>query len=332
MIKASVIIPTYKRPDETKHCLDLICRSKGINKDYLLEVIVIDSSPDKTTFNKLKSFRSTLEFKYYHLAQQTLPGKARNFGVQKANYELIISMDSDIEVADNTVPLIISYMRDHPKVARMTGKSIFSSGDKKGEIDRPTKWDRIHKANNTDYIEGIYGRYECFYRSAFLSVQGYDEIFEYCGEGTDISIKFWRKGFPLAFSDKMIAYHNSDAPGSLRRATPDRIAKMYLSLFLIAYKYGSDDIELGKSKNFINSQKERQAVYGDTLEFRSIVSAAKSFEWIAKNISLIKKSKDEIPNKYDFKPFEIFSEKTMLDKCIRNAEKEISSYYKSVFG
>lgn len=329
MIKASVIIATYKRPKETQRCLDLLNKSEGLSYDYRLEVLVIDSSSDALT--KTAIFKNIYNFniRYIKLKKKTLPGKARNIAIKKANYELIIILDSDIEVKNNTITRMIQYMKDHPLVARMTGKSIFSSGEKKGQVDRPTKWDRIYKQENTSFIEGIYGRFEIFYKTPFLEVNGYDEIFGACGEGTDISVKFWRAGYPLALDDTIIVYHNSDAPESLRRSDPDRMTSMYRSLFLVAYKYDVSD--LSQSQHFIETHQERKAAYSEQTEFHAIVSTARSIEWFKNNYSKLINSKRLIPKIYDFKPFDVFSNQELLKKCLFNSETRIKPFYQKVY-
>ena len=328
MINVSVIISTFKRTSETIKCLNFLKKSDGLNRKFVFEIVIVDSSPTNELKNELKIFDETFKIKYIYLKKQTLPGKARNLAVKNTNNELIISLDSDIEFVPETAWGLISFMKDHPYAAKATGTSIFSSGDNKGKIDRPTKWDRIYNKYNTDFVEGIYGRYEIFYKTTFLNVGGYDELFEFCGEGTDMSIKMWRAGYPLAISKEIIAYHNSDAPESLRRSIPDKMAKMYLSLFLVAYKYDVSDVE--ESENFVNSYLERENAYGKTIEFHSIVSSAKSFEWVHKNYLNILKSKKNIPQKYKFKPFDVFSDKKLTNICLNNAKKAIKSSRKKV--
>src|SRR3990167_244583 len=208
MIKVSIIIPTYKRPSETTKCLELISRNQYLNEEFQAEAVVVDSSPDQITWNKIKKFQKDLAINYIHLQKQTMPGMARNIAVENAKNELVISLDSDIEVKKETLWQMIDYLKNHPTAARITGKSIFSSGSKNCQIDRPTKWDRTFKKDETVYIEGIYGRYEAFYKSAFQTIGGYDPIFEFCGEGTDLSIRFWRAGFPLALAENIYVFHN----------------------------------------------------------------------------------------------------------------------------
>lgn len=329
MVKASLIIPTYQRPEETRECLNLILKSENYNIKFLLEIIIIDSSPDNRTLNILKEIRNNHNFVYIHRKKQTLPGDARNIGVKKAKHELIISIDSDIAVQPNTIWSMIEYMQKHNRVARMTGKSIFTSGDNKGEIDRPSNWDRIYEKYDSKFIEGVYGRYEAFYKTPFLKLGGYDNIFKFCGEGTDLSVRYWRAGYPLGYNSETTAFHNNNAASSVRRAIKDKMTQMYRSLFLVSYKYDVGDPEL--SNNFINSHQERKAAYGDKTEFYSIVSAAESIEWFKNNAKEILKSKKRIPKKYDFKPFDVFSNLNLLNECLNDAKNVLSSSYKKVF-
>lgn len=329
MIKASVVIATYKRPKETSYCLELLSKSQFLGDKFDLEVMVVDSSPDDLTEKVIKDFKEKFDLNYIKLRHQTLPGKARNIAISKAKYEIIIILDSDIEVKPETIWCMIEYLKNHPGVARMTGKSIFTSGSQKGRVDRPTKWDRKITQKDTVLIEGIYGRYEAFYKSAFLKVGGYDLIFGACGEGTDLSIRFWRAGFPLGIDEKIISLHNTAAPESLRRVDFDRITTMYRSLFLVAYKYNVGDTAL--SPNFIKSSQERYAAYGNTIEFHSIVSVAHSIEWFKDHYQEVQKSKKSIPLEYDFKPFDIFSHKKFLTHCLEHAEERIKSYYQTAF-
>ena len=328
MIKASVIIPTYKRPKETLKCIEYLLQSNYLNEKFTLEFIVIDSSSDQAT-KRLLVNNLNIKLKYIYKKNRLLPGAARNLAVRKAKNELIISVDSDIEVKPDTLWNMIKYLKDHPKAARITGTTIFSSGQNHGNVDRPSKWDRFYQKDDTFFIEGIYGRYEAFYKTPFLKIGGYDEIFEFCGEGTDLSVRYWRAGFPLAFSKETSAFHDSEASGSLRRLDSGRMTQMYRSLFLVAYKYGVNDIQL--SPNFVKSHEERQEAYGNTTEFYSIVSGGESIDWFSHNIKRIQSSKKRIPRKFDFKPFDVFSNAEILNHCLSEAESLLSVYYKKVF-
>jgi len=88
MYKVSVIIATYKRPAETLKCLGLINQSHGLKESFDLEVIVVDSSPNLDTRLAIIAKNFNFNLNYIKLKKQTLPGKARNIGINKAKNEL----------------------------------------------------------------------------------------------------------------------------------------------------------------------------------------------------------------------------------------------------
>jgi len=60
-------------------------------------------------------------------------------------------------------------------------------------------------------------------------------------------------------------------------------------------------------------------------------STARTVDEISKRYKLIESSRRIIPNVYDFKPYDIFSEKKLFRDCVRTAEKRLSRFYSKVF-
>ena len=50
MVNVSVVLPCYNRIEQTVQTINLILDSNGLDKEFFLEIIVSDSSPD----NKLE--------------------------------------------------------------------------------------------------------------------------------------------------------------------------------------------------------------------------------------------------------------------------------------
>lgn len=328
MIEAIAIVPTYRRPQETARCLESLLGSEFLGTEFLLETIVVDSSPDDLTWDAIKQFQSELRLRYIKLAKQTMPGEARNLAVEAAGNELIVSIDSDMEVLPSTVWRMITYLRDHPQVARLTGLSVFSSGGRQGQIDCPGKLDRIHEAYGTAFSEGVYGRFEAFYRSAFLELGGYDPLFIPWGEGTELSVRFWRAGLPLGFVKESVAYHNVAAPFGLTRDNPEPAAARHRTLFLLACKYDLD--HAAQSHHFGEICRDWIANYGVTA-IQSVIWAAKSAAWFAENSGRLSEATGLIPQQFDFKPFDVFTERELLAECLNQAQERISPFHQRAF-
>ncbi|MBN1217451.1 MAG: glycosyltransferase [Anaerolineae bacterium] len=85
----SVVIPSFQSARTIVACLEAVFNQKF---DKPFEVIVVDSSTDETATIVRKQFpRVTI----IALSQQTLPGPARNLGLQQARGDIIVFLDSD---------------------------------------------------------------------------------------------------------------------------------------------------------------------------------------------------------------------------------------------
>lgn len=316
MYKFSIISPVYCNPKEVAKFLDSL-HKLGIRGDF--EVILVDDSLNNSVKTVIQKFKH-LPIKLIELKKRFFIGEKRNIGTREAKNEIIFFIDSDIILEKDSLNILLQSMKENPQVA-MFGGTIMQAGKKL----HPTKNDRLIRHGTIEYCEVIYSAYLCLYKSIFFKLGGYDEIFENRGEGTDLSIKFWRAGFPLARNLKSIVHHPLFKS---QRKSPDRIAEMYRSLFLVAYKYG---INPNENPHLIEMYQERKEAYGETCEFYSIYATAKYLDWFVRNYQAIRKSKNNIPYDFDFKPFDIFSNKELLNKCLDKALERINPYYKKVF-
>ncbi len=86
----SVIIPTYNRCDYISASIDSVLKQTCEN----LELIVVDDASEDDTAQVVASIRDE-RIKYYRLNKNSGAAAARNFGVDKAKYDLIAFNDSD---------------------------------------------------------------------------------------------------------------------------------------------------------------------------------------------------------------------------------------------
>ena len=332
---ASVILPTYFNNNRVKRCISLILKSKGLDKKFKLEIVVIDDTPNNSVKKVISAFSDKVNIRYIKPKRNVGIAEARNIGVKNASYELIINIDTDIEVFENTLLSTINALKKHKTAAMVSGNVYWKQGNKVYEIDRPRKHDRRVKLGKTTYIEMLHGRYSAFYRQAFLNVNGYDsKLFAMQGEGVDLSIKFWRNGYPLIFNRKIKVYHIRE--GKVKKGsylyhgwTKERTSKMFFSILTLIYKYNAFDKDCPNWAKTIHLESKRN--FGKASEYDIISSLARILDKISKDFKAIEKSSKNIPNVYDFKPYDVFSEKALFRDCIKNAKKRVSSFYDKVF-
>lgn len=311
MLAVSVIIPTFKRIDQTEKTISKLLSSKGVNTDFTLEIIVSDNTPDESLKKHIeKTFSSTV--RYIRNENNSIAG-AKNFGAKNATHPLIIFCDSDIEVEEETLNNTLFALQKHATAGMIGGHVLWRGGERNGETDRPRIEDRTYVNGETTYIESLYSRYIATYKKVFEQVGGYDDrVFGMRGEGSDLSIRYWRAGFPLVYDEAIIVHHMFDAPDSaaIRVDHPQwGIAK---DLLLLGLKYNCFD---GTAKNF---EKIVAANFsgGENPSYTVLAGIAEYSEFITKVLPNLKK---DMPSKFPFRFLEVMSDEEMLHRCITQA-------------
>ena len=113
MISISIIVPSYKRIQQTLKTINLLLQSEGIDIKYKAEFIVADSSPDDELKLALqKEFGGKIIF-----TRPEKPGIAtnKNQGAKIAQNPILIFCDSDMEVEKDTINNTISSLQRHKK-------------------------------------------------------------------------------------------------------------------------------------------------------------------------------------------------------------------------
>lgn len=100
-MKYSVIIPIYNRPDEADELLDSLTRQTV--KDF--EVIVVEDGSPVPCKHIVDKFADSLDVKYF-VKENGGPGPARNYGVDKAQGEYVLILDSDCVIPEGYIAAI----------------------------------------------------------------------------------------------------------------------------------------------------------------------------------------------------------------------------------
>ena len=90
-MKYSVIVPVFNRPDEVDELLESLC-SQTL-KDF--EVIIVEDGSQKPCKDVCDKYASILDLHYYY-KENSGPGQSRNYGVERAQGDYVIILDSDV--------------------------------------------------------------------------------------------------------------------------------------------------------------------------------------------------------------------------------------------
>ena len=125
LMKITVIIPTYRRPESLKQCL------RGLAKQARLadEVLLIVRGGDKATRNFLKTLdRQKLSLRVSTVAVRGI-ASARNVGLDEAKGDIIVFIDDDAVPRTDWLARLEKYYLADPKIGGVGGRDfIYQNG------------------------------------------------------------------------------------------------------------------------------------------------------------------------------------------------------------
>ena len=100
-MKYSFIIPVYNRPDEVDELLDSLTRQTV--RDF--EVVVVEDGSSVPCKEVVDKYADRLTIHYYNKANSG-PGQTRNYGVERANGEYMLILDSDCILPEKYLEMV----------------------------------------------------------------------------------------------------------------------------------------------------------------------------------------------------------------------------------
>ncbi|WP_196891627.1 glycosyltransferase [Aureivirga marina] len=91
-MKFSLVIPVYNRPEEINELLDSLTKQQKFEDDF--EIIIVEDGSDKTSKNIVEKYNNSLNIHYY-FKENSGAGQSRNYGMERANGDYFIILDSD---------------------------------------------------------------------------------------------------------------------------------------------------------------------------------------------------------------------------------------------
>ena len=106
-MKLSVVIPVY---NEKKTLSELICRVEAVKLEK--EIIIVDDASTDGTRDLLKKYEGQERFKVIYQSKNAGKGSALRAGFDKAEGEIIIVQDADLEYDPKEYPLLLEPILD----------------------------------------------------------------------------------------------------------------------------------------------------------------------------------------------------------------------------
>ena len=192
-LQISIIIAVYERQDELTELLTSLTKQT----DNLFEIIIVDDGSQNKLDTVCAKFENQLNLHYYYKTNSG-PGKSRNYGMEKANGNYFIFLDSDTIIPSTYIAsvkqeLSTNYVdafggpddaddsfTDMQKAITFSMTSFLTTGGIRGGKKQ------IGKFQPRSFNMGIS-------RKAYEKTGGFADL--RVGEDPDLSMRLWENGF-----------------------------------------------------------------------------------------------------------------------------------------
>ena len=202
----SIIVPVFNRPQEIEELLESLS-NQDFEEDF--EVLIIEDGSSIPCKDVIEKFQSKLRLQY-HTKENSGPGGSRNFGMDKAQGNYYIFLDSDVILPKQ-------YLSEVSKKLESSYTDAFGGPDA-----AHSKFTILQKAINysmTSYLttgglrghkKGV-GKFQPrsfnmgISREVFEKTQGFSKM--RVGEDIDLIFRLWEFGFETQYIENAYVYH-----------------------------------------------------------------------------------------------------------------------------
>jgi GT2 family glycosyltransferase len=197
-LAASVVVPTFRRPDLLHKCLAKLAQ-QDLEPDQV-EVIIADDGNDRSTKAAVEEFdkNTPIRFRYVRVGPAHGPATARNTGWKAARGEVIAFTDDDCLPEPNWLSTGMKALRE-TGAAAATGRVIVPLPEK------PTDYER----DAAGLSRGEFVTANCFCRRAVLEeIGGFDERFTVAWrEDSDLQFTLLERGLAIEAAPQAVVVH-----------------------------------------------------------------------------------------------------------------------------
>lgn len=205
-VRYSFIVPVYNRPEEIQELLESLLKQK-FQGDF--EIVIVEDGSENDSKDIINKFKGSLNISYFY-KENTGPGDSRNFGMQHAQGNYFLVLDSDCILPENYLSEVDKELQsnfvhcfggpdaahgsfsDVQKGINYAMTSIFTTGGIRGNKKS------VGKFQPRSFNMGIS-------KEAFEKTSGFGNI--HPGEDPDLTFRLWKVGYQTRLLPKAYVYH-----------------------------------------------------------------------------------------------------------------------------
>lgn len=210
-MKYSIVVPVYNRPDEVDELLESLC-SQTLKS---FEVVIVEDGSKITCKDVCDKYASILDLHYYY-KDNSGPGQSRNYGVERAQGEYVIILDSDAVAPVGFMQAIDDELQRQPSDAWGGPDAAHESFS---DIQKAISY-AMTSFFTTGGIRGGKKQLDKFYprsfnlgirREAYLQLGGFSKTrfskMSLYGEDIDFSIRIYKAGYTCRLFPEAWVWH-----------------------------------------------------------------------------------------------------------------------------
>ena len=215
----SIIVPAY---NEEKVILQTIASLIAQTYAGPLEIVVVDDGSRDATMDVVVERYGGHPLVSAYRKENGGKASALNFGIARAQHEIVIALDADTLFDDDTVAELVQPLAD-PWVGAVAGNAKVGN-----RINLVTRWQALEYVISQNFDRRAFSLLDCitvvpgavgaWRRSLVLKVGGFKE--DTLAEDQDLTLAIRREGLSVAYADGAVAY--TEAPDTLRGLAKQR--------------------------------------------------------------------------------------------------------------
>ena len=209
----SIIIPTWNREDLVEDLLASLEKARAAYRYGDSEVIVVDSSEGAAREAIMKSCTDH-DARYYYGDNSVR--KKRNLGIDRASYEVIHFIDSDVTVCEDILNIHAETFLndDDPMLGGSFGLTEFV-GPKNfwwKIVEHTTYLDSFRFAKMFPYQSWTIGNNVAFKKDVLLEIGKFQEDFHFKlgGDDLEMTYRITKAGYRIKSAPDAVAYHSTE--------------------------------------------------------------------------------------------------------------------------
>ena len=225
-MKVSVVVPTLNRPEPLIGTLVSLLNQTW--DDY--EIIVVDQSPEQNDEVEAMLHTAPHNVRYFLVDSMGSPA-ARNYGIEWATGDVVLSCDDDIIAHPTLIECHVKNYEDE-SIGGVAGR-VLSPRDKlltkKSRVGTFNRWTgslTAHfNANVCTDVDHVLGANASFRRDVLRQVGGFDLAFSGTGffEEADLSLRIKTEGYRIVFDPTAVVQHLQFGSGGNRVSMREHI-------------------------------------------------------------------------------------------------------------